>query len=661
MADLAELFTPITLRKCTVKNRIMISGHINMLAGHDGLPSERELRYHEARAKGGYGLIVMGATAVNPHSWIIPEGVKGWTDEIIPWYRRYSEAVHAHGARLMVQAWHNGHQNSGFYSGVNSQCASQIPSAGQGEVPAAMDEEDIRQAIRDYAAFAVRCRKGGLDGVEIHCAHGYLPQQFLSPYSNIRKDRYGGSLENRMRFSMEVIDAVREAVGEDFVLGLRIIGDEMIRVGLTLDDMKEIAPIWARTGKVDYLNISGGTYRSVAPFVGPMMVPPRSFVYLAAEIKQVVDIPVIAAVRINDPSMANDILKNNEADMVVMTRASICDPEMPNKAREGRLDDVRLCIACNEGCWERAEKHSPITCTQNPETGREGAFRLEPAPKPKKVLVIGGGPAGMKAAASARQRGHDVTLYEKSSQLGGAIRIAAKVPAREEWSQCIRFLEHDLKRVGVKVLMNTEATAEAVLREKPDAVIVATGSTTIESTEADVVGPDAAIEVEQGMQVVTAEDVIEGKAKTGRKVVIADFQNYVKGLITAEVLADQGKDVTLVMPLGYRVFGATPYDIDNPTHAIQVMNLTAKGVKRIRDFEVKQAVPGKVTIRNVLTEQEQDLEADTLVTSYWRSSDTRLYDELKGKVKEIHKIGDCLAPRRVINAIYEAYKVAMEL
>jgi 2,4-dienoyl-CoA reductase-like NADH-dependent reductase (Old Yellow Enzyme family)/thioredoxin reductase len=639
----------------------MISGHINMLAGHDGLPSERELRYHEARAKGGYGLIVMGATAVNPHSWIIPEGVKGWTDEIIPWYRRYSEAVHAHGARLMVQAWHNGHQNSGFYSGVNSQCASQIPSAGQGEVPAAMDEEDIRQAIRDYAAFAVRCRKGGLDGVEIHCAHGYLPQQFLSPYSNIRKDRYGGSLENRMRFSMEVIDAVREAVGEDFVLGLRIIGDEMIRVGLTLDDMKEIAPIWARTGKVDYLNISGGTYRSVAPFVGPMMVPPRSFVYLAAEIKQVVDIPVIAAVRINDPSMANDILKNNEADMVVMTRASICDPEMPNKAREGRLDDVRLCIACNEGCWERAEKHSPITCTQNPETGREGAFRLEPAPKPKKVLVIGGGPAGMKAAASARQRGHDVTLYEKSSQLGGAIRIAAKVPAREEWSQCIRFLEHDLKRVGVKVLMNTEATAEAVLREKPDAVIVATGSTTIESTEADVVGPDAAIEVEQGMQVVTAEDVIEGKAKTGRKVVIADFQNYVKGLITAEVLADQGKDVTLVMPLGYRVFGATPYDIDNPTHAIQVMNLTAKGVKRIRDFEVKQAVPGKVTIRNVLTEQEQDLEADTLVTSYWRSSDTRLYDELKGKVKEIHKIGDCLAPRRVINAIYEAYKVAMEL
>jgi len=603
----------------------------------------------------------MGAAAVNPHSWIIPEGHRGYTDEIIPWYQRYSEAVHAHGAKLMIQAWHNGHQNSGFWSGMNSQCASQIPSAGQGEVPTVMDEDDIRQAIRDYADFAVRCKKGGLDGVEIHCAHGYLPQQFLSPYSNIRKDKYGGSLENRMRFSMELIDAMREAVGEDFVLGLRIIGDEMVRVGLTLDDMKEIAPIWAQTGKVDYLNISGGTYRSVAPFVGPMMLPPRPFVFLAAEIKQVVDIPVIAAVRINEPSMANDIIKNNEADMVVMTRASICDPDMPNKAKEDRVDDIRLCIACNEGCWERAEKHSAITCMQNPETGREGEFKLEPTSNPKKVLVIGGGPAGMKAAAAAKERGHDVTLFEKSSQLGGAILIAAKVPAREEWNQCIRFLEHDLERVGVKVLMDTEATAEAVLAENPDAVIVATGATTIESTEPDVVGPDAAIEVEQGTQVVTAEDVIEGKVETGQKVVIADLQNYVKGLITAEVLADQGKEVKLVMPLSFRVFGATPYDLDNPTHSIQAMNLSAKGVERIRDFEVKQAVPGRVTMRNVLTEQEQDLEADTLVTSFWRSADTRLYDELKGKVKEIHKVGDCLAPRRVINAIYEAYKVAMEL
>jgi 2,4-dienoyl-CoA reductase (NADPH2) len=571
------------------------------------------------------------------------------------------EAVQAHGAKLMVQAWHNGHQNMGFYSGVNSQSASQIVSAGAGETPAVMDEDDIQQVIRDFADFAVRCKKGGLDGVELHAAHGYLPQQFLSPYSNIRKDKYGGSLENRMRFSMELIDAMRDAVGEDFVLGLRIIGDEFLRVGLTLEDMKEIAPIWAQTGKVDYLNISGGTYRSIGPFVGPMMIPPRAFVYMAAEIKQVVDIPVIAAVRINEPSMANDIIKNSEADMVVMTRASICDPDMPNKAKEGRTDDIRLCIACNEGCWERAEKHSPITCMQNPETGNEGELKLEPTSNPKKVVVIGGGPAGMKAAAAAKERGHDVTLYEKSSQLGGSILIAAKVPAREEWNQCVRFLEHELERVGVKVLMNTEATAEAVLAENPDAVIVAAGSTTIESTDPDVVGPDAAIEIEQEMQVVTAEDVIEGKAEAGQKVVIADFQNYMKGLITAEVLADQGKEVTLVMPLPFRLLAPNSYDIDNPTHGTQLMNLTAKGVKRISEFEVKRAVPGKVTVRNIFTEQEQDLEADTLVTSYWRSADTRLYDELKGKVKEIHKIGDCLAPRRVINAIYDGYKVAMEL
>ena len=345
MTEMAELFTPITFRNCTVKNRIMISGHIHMLASHEGMPSERELRYHEARAKGGFGLIVMGAAAVNPHSWILREGHMGWSDELIPWYQKISDACHAHGAKLMVQAWHNGHQNTGFYSGVNSQSSSQIVSAGAGEAPAVMDEDDIQEVIQQFADFAVRCKKGGLDGVELHAAHGYLPQQFLSPYSNIRKDKYGGSLENRMRFSMELIDAMREAVGEDFVLGLRIIGDEFVRVGLTLDDMKEIAPIWAQTGKVDYLNISGGTYRSIGPFVGPMMIPPRAFVYMAAEIKQVVDIPVVTAVRINDPSMANDIIKNSEADMVVMTRASICDPDLPNKAKEGRTDDIRLCIA----------------------------------------------------------------------------------------------------------------------------------------------------------------------------------------------------------------------------------------------------------------------------------------------------------------------------
>ena len=660
MTELGPLFSPITLRNCVIRNRILQSGHVTGFGEH-GLPTERHLRYYETRAKGGIGLIVMEAVAISPHGHIIPHVVQGWRDEVIPWFRRISDAVHAHGAKIFCQAWHNGNKNSSYYSWTNSESCSDVPCPAIGEVPDILDEEGIRKVIRQYVDFCLRLQAGGYDGVELHFGHGYLPQQFLSPFTNIRKDRYGGSLENRMRFGLEVIDAVRRAVAGDFVVGLRTSADEMVPKGLTLDDMKEIMPIWARTGQIDYLNVTIATYKSLAPVIAPMMVPPRSFVFYASEIKQVVDIPVFAAIRINDPVMANDIIKNNEADMVVMTRATICDPEMPNKAREGRVDDVRMCIACNEGCWERITQRDPITCMQNPETGREGIFKILPAPNPRKILVAGGGVAGMEAAIVARQRGHQVVLCEKTGELGGAVLIWTKAPARQEASQTVRFMKHELERLGVEVRLNTQVTPALVDTERPDAVIVATGATTIENPLPDVVGPDAAIEIERGAHVVTAEDVLDGKTQTGQRVVVADFQNYMKGLVTAEVLADQGKEVTVIMPLPFRLLGNNPYDMDGPTHVIQLVNLTAKKVKRVSDFEVKRARPGKVTIRNVFTEQEQDLDADTLVLSYWRKADKKLYNELQGKVKELHKIGDCVASRRLINAVYEGYKVAMEI
>lgn len=661
MTELSHLFSPITLGKCEIKNRVTISGHLHGFVGRDGMPTDRELRYHETRAKGGFGLIVMAAAAINHHSRLFPHVLKGSSDDIISWFKKYSERIHAHGAKLSIQAWHNGHQQTSAYGGGVGKSPSQIASAAVGEAPSAMTVAEIQQTVQDYADFAARCKEGGLDGMEIHAGHGYLPQQFLSPYANIRTDQYGGSLENRMRFSMEVIEAVRNVVGPDFMVGMRISADEMIPVGYNLEDMKEIAPIWAETGKIDYLSITGGVYRSAAPFIGSMALPPRPFVYFSAELREVVDIPVITAIRINDPVMANDIIKNGEADLVVMTRASICDPELPNKAKAGRLDDIRQCIACNEGCWEHAENQLPITCSQNPEVGREGVYKLEPTSTPKKVMVVGGGPAGMKAAAAAKERGHEVTLFEKSSELGGAILIPAKVPSRNDWNQCVRFLERDLKRVGVKVEMNTAVTSEMVTRSNPDVVIVATGANTQTSTAPEAVGPDAAIEIETGAHVVTAEDVIEGKVETGPKVVIADFQNYMKGLITADLLVDQDKDVTLVMPMAFRILNKNPYDIDIVTYGLQLLELTFKGVKRISEFEVKKVGSGTVTIRNIFTEMDQELEADTLVTSYWRSSDTTLFDALEGKVKELYKVGDCISPRRVIDAIHEGYKIGMEI
>jgi len=651
MPELNELFSPITIGGCKIRNRILISGHMTMFT-ENGLPTERHLRYYETRAKGGIGLIVNEVVAVSPHVLITPPTIEGWRDEIIPIFQKISDAVHANGAKYFCQIWHNGNQSSSQYSGEYIQSCSAVPSATN-EAPSVMTVEDIQQVIREYAEVVLRLKEGGLDGVELHFGHGYLAQQFLSPATNIRNDQYGGSMENRMRFSLELIDAVRNAVGNDFVVGIRSSADELVPHGLTLEDMKKIMPVWDQTGRIDYLNVTVCNYKSAMMGVPPMMVPPRPFVYAAAEIRQLVDVPVMAAIRINDPVMANEIIKNHEADMVVMTRATICDPEMPNKAKQGRLDDIRQCISCNEGCWERSEKGWPITCAQNPETGREGVFEIRPTDNPKKVMVVGGGVGGMKAATIAKERGHQVTLYEKTPELGGALSIPAAFTPRADLGQVIRFLVHEVNRLGVDVHLNTEVTASMIEQENPDALIVATGGTAIDNPAPDVVGPAAAIEIESGTHVVTAEDVLAGKVETGQRVVIADTQNYMKGLITAEYLADQGKDVSIVLNLRYLM--------DVPTIAIQVINLTMKNVKRIMEYQVIRAIPGKVTTRHLLSQMEEELVADTLVLSYWRKANDTLYHDIKDKVKKVLKVGDCVASRRYGDAIFEGYRSAMNL
>ncbi len=660
MAELTHLFSPFTIRNVTIRNRIFQSAHITNFA-MGGLPAERHLRYYEARAKGGIGLIIQEATIVSPYSQFHTILSQGWKEEITPRLAQIARAVHGHGAKIFLQLAHGGAVCTSFYSWQAIQGCSPVPTPAMGEIPEEMNEQAIQTVTRQHADLALRAQQAGYDGVELHFGHGYLQQQFTSPYYNIRRDAYGGSLENRMRFGMRIIDAVREAVGRHFIVGLRMSADELLPHGYTLDQGRQMAQKWAATGKVDFLNVSVACSTSMAYAIPPMMVPPRPFVWCAAEIKQIVDIPVFAAIRINDPVTANDIIKNNEADMVAMTRATLCDPELPNKAREGRLDDIRLCVACNEGCWERWTHQEPITCMQNPEAGREGVLAINRATKTKKVMVVGGGCAGMEAAIVAKQRGHDVTLYEKSVQLGGAILIAARAPSRQELGQVVRFLKHEVERLGIPTCLQTEVTAEEVRKAAPDAVIVATGASTIRDPSPEVVGPGWAVAVEPGAHVVAAEDVLEGKVETGRRVVIADCQNYMKGLVTAEILADQGKEVTVIMPIPLRYVTGNPYDMDAFTHAVQILNLKAKGVRRVSDCKVKNVRPGKVTCEDWFNQEEQELDADTLVLSFWRKPETALYNELAGKACEVYKIGDALSPRRLINAIYEGYKVSMEI
>ena len=658
MSDFEYLFSPIRIGNVTIKNRIFQAAHITGFA-EKGLPTDRLLHYYEERARGGVGLIIQEATAVSPHtqyhSEVFPQAYR---DEIVPILRRIGTAVHAHGAKIFLQLWHCGHVSTTFYTGYPGQSSSGIPNPMIGECPVAMDRDDIREAVGYFVDASMRAKDAGYDGVEFNFGHGYLAQQFLSPSQNIRKDEYGGSLENRMRFSMEVIDAVREAVGVNFAVGLRAAGDEFIPEGFNLEDAKEVFSAWARTGKLDYLNVTAASCKSGAYAVPPMMIPPRPMVYLAAEIKQLVDMPVFTAIRINDPVTAEDIIKNHEADMVGMARAMICDPELPRKAKEGRLDDIRQCIACNEGCWVRFCHKEAITCLQNPEAGFEGERKLSPAASPKKVLVVGGGCAGMEAAIVARKRGHNVILFEKTGELGGAIRIMAMAPSRQEFGQAVRFLKHELERLDVDVRMNTDVTVDTVLGENPDVVILATGGLAIDDPAPDKVGPGSSIEIGPGAHVVTVEDVLQNRVECGKRVVIADYQNYTKGLVAAEVLADQGKEVTVIMPFPVRLFTSNPYNVELITLGFQFMTLGSKGVRRVSDHQVKKVAPGHVTIRDVFTEQDQELPADTLVLSYWRKANDGLFAVLKGKVNRVVKIGDAMAPRLLIDAIHEGYKAA---
>ena len=639
-----HLFSPLRIGTVTVPNRISFSAHLTNLSD-DGLPSERYAAYLAARARGGAGLIITEEQSVHRSDRAYEHLIEAFRPEAVPGYRDLTRAVHRYDTRVFAQLNHNGQQGSGRYSRLPLWAPSAVPDVMFRETPKVMEPEDIREVEDAFARSAVHVREGGFDGIELQFSHSSLARQFMSPLSNVRSDEYGGSLENRLRFAREVIAAVRGAVGTDYSVGVRLCADELIPGGLNLDDARRIATLLEGDGQIDFVNLSLATFYNLYMVGGTMHLPLGYTESLAAGIKEVVSLPVFATGRINDPALAERILADGHADMIGVVRGQIADPDFATKSREGRVEELRACIACNQGCYGRVGLNMTIGCVQNPAVGQEtaeGELTLQPALRKKRVLVVGGGPAGMWAAKIAALRGHDVTLYEKAGTLGGQVNLAMKGAGRDEFGVIVRNERQQLERLEVPVVLGQEVTAEFVLAQDPDAVIVATGS---RPKSHPVAGAD-------GPRVYNVWQVLSGEADLGERVLFLDDDGHHQGTATAELLADLGKIVHIVTPT---LFVASEL---GPTQDLYLtrQRLLQKGVTFTPDFAVMEIDGTAVKGFNVYSNEWATIDGyDSVVAVLGNDADDRLYFALKGQVRELYRAGDCVAPRRVDSAILEGY------
>ena len=535
-----NLFSPLTLGSCEIKNRIVSTGHDTVLST-SGLVNDKLVAYHEARASGGCGLIVTQVSAVHRTAYYTPYLLIATGDDFIPGYRRIVEACHAHGAKVFGQLFHPGREVSASMDGTAA--LAYAPSASPSErfrtIPCEMPIDMIEEIVEGYGQAARRMVEAGADGVEIVGSHGYLPSQFLSQSVNTRTDRYGGTEENRHRFLKEVIAAVRGEISDNVVVGMRISVDEKNDAGLTREEA--LAAIGALDEDLDYLSVVAGssaTYQGATHIVPSMDFEHGYTSPLGVLAKQHFSGPVIVTGRINQPQIAEELIKTGQADLCGMTRAMICDPEMPNKSKNGEIDDVRACIGCNQACVGHVLKGDAISCLQYPETGRELEYgNMEAAPSPKKILVVGGGPAGMKAAAVAASRGHKVTLMEREARLGGQANRAHLLPGRGEFSGIISNLTREVERAGVHVMCKQDADVEVINEQAPDEIILACGAKPYMP----------AIEGGEEADIVDAWQVLDGTAKIGSSVLIADWTSDWIALGIAEKLAREGCKVRLAV------------------------------------------------------------------------------------------------------------------
>ncbi|MCT4596990.1 MAG: FAD-dependent oxidoreductase [Vallitalea sp.] len=637
-----HIFQPMNIGTMEVKNRLVVPPMVVSLCNEDGTITNRFVKYHEAKAKGGFGLIITENYAISNQGKGFPYMGCMWNDDHMESNKALTETIHNYDTKIVLQLIHAGRETTSELTGEKIVAPSPIADPVVGEKPHALTIKEIKEIVEQFGDAAYRAKKAGFDGVELQGAHGYLINQFMSPFSNKRTDEYGGNLINRVRFAIEIIENIKQKVGQEYPIMFRISADELIENGLTIEDTKAIVKLLEKSG-VSAIDVSIGVYQTGFYITAPAAIKHGWESDYAKEFKSVLSIPVISSGRINNPLIAESIIASGKADFVGMARASLADPELPNKTKDGKLDEIIECIGCRQGCSGNLSKSIPVNCVLNPLTGNEEALAIKEADNSKKVFVIGGGPAGMEAAIVARKRGHEVHLYEKENELGGQLLLASIPPSKYEINSFVAYGKKQLNKLGVNVHLGQEVDEKLLQSEKPDNIIIATGAIPF-------VPPIKGI---NNSKVVYANDVLSSKADVGNNVVV--IGGGLVGAETAEYLAKHNRNTTLIemadgiakdAEAGVRYF---------LLKALEELNVNIKINTIVQEMNEDEIILVSNGIENKLNS------FDSIVIATGSKSENSLYEALKDSFTNVSVVGDAEKVRGILEAVNEGYKCALNI
>lgn len=631
---MSKLFSPVKIGDLELKNRFMMAPMENGLAEFGGEVSQKLIDFFVERAKNEVSIIITGSVAVTPEGRGLPTQLTVYDDKFVPGLKRLTDAVHNAGGKIGAQVYHAGRQATAAVTGIQPVAPSAIPCQILGNDPRAMTIDDIDDMVVKFREGTERCIAAGFDLIEVHFAHGYLLHSFLSPHTNKRLDEYGGSLQNRMKFPVRVLKEILDVCEDKVPVTIRISADEYVEDGLKFDEVKIICKEVEKMG-VNAISLTAGCYDAVEYTIQPMFVEQGFLVPFSREMKKEIEIPVIVAGRLNSANLIEEIIEKDDADMVAIGRGLIADEELVIKLRDKRYNDVRYCVACNQGCIDKVFIGQGVACLVNPRGGHEER-KIERTEEIKKVVVIGAGPAGLESARVAVLRGHDVTVVDKNDKVGGKLEILSAPPEKDTFLFFRDYLYNQFVKLGIKFTQKEIKSADDLEEFDADAVIVATGSI---QSKPPISGIDNNI-------VLLAEDVLRGDCETGKKVAV--LGGGLVGTETAKFLANQGKDVYIVEMLDAiaKEIGATYQG-----HLFDYLN----------DKQVEQMVNAKVieiTAEGLILEDGKLVNVDNVVIASGYKSNNDIVDSLKSNFDSVYVIGDAKQPRRITDATEEGFLAA---